>query len=123
MSVKKRFSLASLFAILMTLVIFSSAFAHYCTPTQKLPGAGSVGVFNVTTGEFKPGKVKLMDRNGDGMPDNGGFISFTDGQYFYFDVFMHDVLPDGALASGPDGDNLCDGMGIDNALVCLGIFE
>ncbi len=44
MSVKKRFSLASLFAILMTLVIFSSAFAHLCTPAQKLPGAGSVGV-------------------------------------------------------------------------------
>lgn len=123
MSIKKRFTFASLFAIVMALAVAGSAFAHYCTPTQKLPGAGSVGVFNIVTGEFTPGKVKLADRNGDGLPDNGGFISFTDGENFYFDVFMHTVLPDGALASGPDGDNMCDGMGIDNALVCLGIFE
>jgi hypothetical protein len=31
-----------------------------------------VGVFNIMTGEFTPGKVNLADRNGDGLPDNVG---------------------------------------------------
>ncbi len=75
------------------------------------------------TGEFTPGKIKLVDRNGDGMPDNGGFVTFTDGESFSFDVFMHNFLPEGALASGPDGDNMCDGHGVDFALVCLGLVE
>ena len=56
MSIKKRFTFASLFAIVMALAVAGSAFAHYCTPTQKLPGAGSVGVFNIIYRRIHAGK-------------------------------------------------------------------
>jgi hypothetical protein len=48
-------------------------------------------------------------------------VTFTDGASFAYDSFLHQFLPDGALAAGPDGDNVCDGRGVGEALTCLGI--
>jgi hypothetical protein len=78
-------------------------------------GAGSIGVFNLITGTFTPSK------NNPGIFNNGGFVTFTDGVSFAYDLFLHQYLPEGALAAGPDGDNVCDGRGVDEALTCLGI--
>ncbi len=90
----------------------SSAFAHYCTNVSKQAGAGSIGTYNVVTESFTPAKK-----------GGGAFVTITDRQSFSYDVFMHNLLPDGALAAGPGGDDMCDGQGIDNALDCLGIEE
>ncbi len=87
----------------------SSALAHYCTPVNKQAGAGSIGTYNVVTESFTPNQR------------GGAFITVTDGATFSYDVYRHDVLPEGALAAGPGGDDQCDGQGVDNALVCLGI--
>jgi hypothetical protein len=125
MNLKKRFGMGAIFALLLAVMLSGTAFAHYCTPTQKNDGAGSIGTFNIMTGEFTPNRSNFSDENGDGFPDllNGGFITLTDGASFSYDLFAHTTLPAGALSSGPDGVNQCDGMGIDNALVCLGILH
>ncbi len=88
----------------------SPAFAHYCTNANKQAGAGSIGTYNVVTEEFTPAKK-----------GGGAFVTITDGQTFSYDVYEHTLLPEGALAAGPGGDDQCDGKGIDNALACLGI--
>jgi hypothetical protein len=97
-----------------------SAFAHYCTPANKAEGAGSVGTYNIATGTFLPSKKLMPGFNPNTGKVNGAFVTFTDGQSSY-DMFMHQMLPDGALESGPEGDDQCDGQGVDNALDCLGI--
>lgn len=95
----------------------SSALAHYCTNAGKQAGAGSIGTYNVVTEQFTPSK-KLHP----GFPNkmNGGFVTFTDGTHS-FDTYMHQTLPEGALAAGPGADDECDGQAIDNALACMGI--
>ncbi len=94
---------------LMVAVGTGPALAHYCTTANKQAGAGSMGIYNVATESFTPAQR------------GGAFVTFTDGQTFSYDVYMHNLLPDGALAAGPGGDDECDGRGIDNALDCLGI--
>lgn len=113
MSIKRRFLSASTLALVLAVFTVSSAFAHICTPANKLPGAGSLGVYNVVTETFEPGK-KLAPNMA-----NGGFVTFTDG-VVTVDVFLHQLLPAGALASGPGGDDLCDGKGVDLFLACIG---
>lgn len=98
-----------------TLVLVMStapALAHYCSNVSKKEGAGSMGTYNIVTESFTP------TRNG-----GGAFITVTDGESFSYDVYAHETLPEGALAAGPGGDDLCDGQAIDNALACLGITE
>jgi hypothetical protein len=111
---KKRFFIATVFVLLLSAFVTSSAFAHICTPANKLPGAGSLGVYNVVTETFEPGK-KLSPNMA-----NGGFVTITDGATFAYDIFLHQTLPIGALTSGPGGDDQCDGLGVDNFLACLG---
>jgi hypothetical protein len=110
-----RLSIAAASAVMLALFVTSAAFAHACYPADKPAGAGSIGVFNIATGAFTPGK------NNPGNFNNGGFVTFTDGVSFAYDLFLHQYLPEGALAAGPDGDNVCDGRGVDEALTCLGI--
>ncbi len=97
-----------------------SAFAHYCTPINKQIGAGSVGTYDVIAGEFTPNKKLMPGFNPDEGKVNGGFVTFKMSSVTY-DLFMHQMLPHGALSSGPDGDDHCDGRGVDSALDCLGI--
>jgi hypothetical protein len=110
-----RFSVAIVFALLLAAMLSSVVSAHYCTNQNKKDGAGSIGTVNIATGEVDIEKT------------NGGFVTITDGDWSY-DVFIHAqekhdyALPEGALNAGP-GDDQCDGKGVDNALVCLGIEE
>lgn len=114
MTINRRFLTAIVIALVLTVFVTTSVFAHACTPVDKLPGAGSLGVYNVVTETFYPGK-KLSPNMG-----NGGFVTITDGATFEVDVFLHQLLPEGALAAGPGGDDLCDGVGIDLFLACIG---
>jgi hypothetical protein len=115
MNLSKRLGVATITAVLLAAVMASAAFAHACFPANKPGGASSIGIYDVSTGTFTPAR-----ENG-GDLYNGGFVTFTDGQGFYLDVFLHELLPEGALEAGPDGDNMCDGVGIDFALACLGV--
>jgi hypothetical protein len=121
MSLNKRFSVSLVFALLLATFVTGTAFAHYCTPPNKKDGAGSIGVYNVVTEEFTPAK-RFSDADGDGFPDmfNSGFVTLTDGANFSYDIFVHQTLPDGALAAGPGGDDQCDGQGVDSFLACIG---
>ncbi len=113
MNLKRRLLSTGAVVALMFAVGTSSALAHYCTPAPKPIGAGSIGEYNIDTGEWTPSGLK-----------NGGFVTFTgtwEGNPFTYDLFLHQTLPEGALASGPEGDNHCDGRGVDSALACLGI--
>ncbi|CAA9566120.1 MAG: hypothetical protein AVDCRST_MAG70-2053 [uncultured Thermomicrobiales bacterium] len=114
--------ITTLFAVgAMALAVgVGSASAHYCTPVNKADGAGSVGTYNIATGQFTPSKRLMSGFNMDTGRVNGAFVTFTDGSFSY-DLFMHQLLPDGALAAGPGGDDQCDGQGVDDALSCLGI--
>ena len=107
---KKQFPIALLLAFILALLMATSAFAHVCTNANKPTGAGSIGTYNIVTESFEPSN----------HPKNGGFVTLTDGESFTVDVFLHDVLPDGALAAGPGGDDLCDGVGVDLFLACIG---
>lgn len=113
MSSKRRLLMATMFALMLTVFVTTSAFAHICTNASKRDGAGSVGTYNVVTETFESAK-----RLNEAHP-NGGFVTFTDG-INSFDIYMHQTLPAGALAAGPGGDDQCDGLGVDNFLACIG---
>jgi hypothetical protein len=97
--------------MLLAMSVASPAFAHHCTNVSKQPGAGSIGTVNIVTGEETFAK------------EHGGFVTVTDGSTFSYDVFANRTLPEGAMAAGPGGDSECDGVGVDDALACLGIEE
>jgi opacity protein-like surface antigen len=101
--------------MMVAMSVASPAFAHHCANVSKKSGAGSIGTINADTGEETFTKA------------NGGFLSVTgtleDGSTFSYDIFAHGTRPDGAMAAGPAGDSECDGVGIDDALACLGIPE
>ena len=101
----KRLAITVLGAVALALAVVSPTFAHECENANKPAGAGSVGTYDVTTGEFTPS----------GQP-NGGFMTVTDGTESA-EVFIHGTLPEPAMNAGP-GDDPCDGVGVDNALDC-----
>lgn len=98
-----------------------AAFAHTCFIASKPAGAGSAGTatIDVVSGTFMPDD---LDTNPQGRL-RGGFITLTptvSGTPIAgpIDTFTHTTLPDGARNSGP-GDDMCDGIGIDDAEACL----
>jgi hypothetical protein len=110
MLLRKRLTVFLAAAMMMMVMSAAPAFAHHCANVAKKSGAGSIGTVNVVTGEETFTK------------EHGGFVTVTDGRTFSYDVFANRTLPEGAMASGP-GDSEGDGVGIDDALACLGIEE
>ena len=110
MSLRMRLTVFLAAAMMLTMMATAPAFAHQCANVSKKAGAGSIGTYNVVTANFTPSK-----RSG------GAFITITDGSTFSYYVYLHNMLPEGAMAAGPGGDDECDGKAVDNALVCLGI--
>ncbi len=96
MNLVKRSLVTAAGAVALTLVAVAPASAHYCSNVSKQAGAGSIGTYNVVTDAFTPAKP------------NGGFLTITDG-HASFDAYFHQMLPEGALAAGPGGDDACDG--------------
>ena len=116
----RRLVISTTLVVMLTLLVTSSAFAHLCTNPNKPDGAGSIGVYNIVTGEFLPvPRFNAYNEN----HTNGGFVTITDGARFTVDVFANVLLPDGALDAGPGHDNYCDGIGIDLFLACIGAVE
>ncbi|MDP9357860.1 MAG: hypothetical protein M3R02_21760 [Chloroflexota bacterium] len=108
MNLVKRSFVTAVGAAALALIAVTPASAHFCSNVSKQAGAGSISTLNIATGQFTENQK------------NGGFVTITDGTFSY-DVFLHQMLPDGALAAGPDGDDACDGRAVDFALACLGI--
>jgi hypothetical protein len=127
MTRKRRLVTATVFALMLTVFVTTSAFAHYCVNPQKKAGAGSIGTItvillpdgNIDLVSFEPGKKLNADDPFEAS--NGGFLTFTDGASWSYDIFLHPGLPLGALQSGPGGLDMCDGHGIDFVIACLGL--
>jgi hypothetical protein len=51
----------------------------------------------------------------------GGFVTLIWFDGTYYDIFWNTTLPAGALASRPDGLNMCDGHSVDFFLACAGL--
>jgi phage baseplate assembly protein gpV len=64
---------------------------HHCTNVSKQEGAGSIRTYNIATDTFTPAKEH----------GGGGFVTFTDGSTFSYDVFANRTLPEGTIAAGP----------------------
>ena len=111
MLLRKKLAVFVAASMMLVVTAASPAFAMHCTNVEKRAGAGSIGTFNVVTENFTSTK------------EHGGFITVTDGSTFSYDIFLHGTRPEGAMAAGPGGDSECDGVGIDDALACLGIDE
>jgi hypothetical protein len=115
MNRKSRFAISLALALMVAALLSNVALAFECTNPNMNDNA-VIGVFDAATGTFTPNK-----------PNWGSFetfkfhgawvkIVFPWGQSF--NIFVHGVLPDGALDSGP-GENGCDGKGIDDIEACL----
>lgn len=122
MTRKRRLFVSLMFALMLSVFVTTSAFAHFCTPANKEAGAGSA--LTITAVTLEDGTIQLVsmvpNKKLNATGSNGGFITvILDGAAY--DLFAHNLLPDGALASGPDGANMCDGQGIDYLWACLGV--
>ena len=118
-----RHRLATL-GVLTAAILFVSAgtaLAHQCFVANKPATAGSAGTatLEVTNGTFTPGDLSV---NPQGRL-KGGFITLTatfqGSPIATIDTFANGTRPDGALNAGP-GDDMCDGIGIDDAEACGG---
>jgi hypothetical protein len=102
-------------AALVALALAVPAQAFDCTVAKKPPRAGSVGVVDVTTGEFTPTKPNF----GTDEHPHGGFVALTDGE-ITTSTFLH--APEGVLPpvreGGPQAN--CDGRGLDSLEACFG---
>lgn len=98
----------------------SAALAHVCFVAKKPAGAGSAGTatLDVISGTITPGEDLRVNPAG---KLQGGFLTITavagDTVLGTEDVFSHETLPESARNSGP-GDDLCDGIGVDDAEAC-----
>jgi hypothetical protein len=122
MTRNRRLFVSLMFALMLTVFVTTSAFAHFCINPNKQEGAGSV--LTITAITLEDGTIELVsivpNKKLNATGSNGGFITvILDGTAY--DLFAHNLLPDGALASGPDGDNMCDGHGVDYLWACLGV--
>lgn len=122
MTRKRRLFVATMFALLLTVFVTTSAFAHFCTNPNKKDGAGSIATITLVT--LEDGSVQVVgyeaNKKLNANESNGGFITIVlDG--VAADLFAHVMLPDGALAAGPDGLSMCDGHGIDFFIECAGL--
>jgi hypothetical protein len=117
----RRIAAVSVVALVAVGLTASQAFAFHCFVAKKPSGSGSAGsaTIEVTTETFTPGPDLSVNKAGHLQ---GGFITLTatvNGEPIgTFDVFTRD-LPEGAHNSGP-GDNECDGIGVDDAIACMG---
>lgn len=110
-------------AVVAALLIWpSAALAHVCFVAKKPSEAGSAGTatLDVISGTITPGDDLRVNPAG---KLQGGFITITavagGTTLGTADTFSHTTLPDSARNAGP-GDDMCDGVGIDDAEACAG---
>ena len=111
-----RRTLALTCAVALALAAVAPAYAFDCSVAKKPPRAGSVGVVDITTGEFTPTK----SNPGTEDKPHGGFVVLTDGENVNTSTFLH--APEGVLPPSREGGSQynCDGKGLDSLEVCFG---
>lgn len=119
--------LAVTIVAVLSMVVAGQAAAFHCFVVKKPTGSGSAATltFDVTSGgEPDFASLPLNPSSGRVM---GGFVSLhlvagsTD--LGTWDIFFQNTVGGKAHAAGPDGANVCDGVGVDDLLACLGIPE
>jgi len=115
MKTKSRFVIAVVVALMAAALMANVALAFECT-NPNLNDKALIGEFDIATETFTPYKANWGSL--EAFKFHGAWVKliFPWGQSF--NVFVHGVLPDGALDSGP-GENGCDGKGIDDIEACL----
>ena len=110
---KRRLLLAVVLALMLSGVLANVALAFDCN-NPNINDNAVVGVFDIATETFTPNKANW----GSFDKVHGAWVKLLFPWGDSYNVFVHRLLPDGALNAGP-GDNLCDGIGIDDLDACL----
>lgn len=113
MNTTRRFVLSLVLSLLVAALVTNVALAFECT-NPNVNDHAVVGIFDAATGTFTPTKPNW----GSFEKVHGAWVKIVFPWGQSFNIFVHGVLPDGALDSGP-GENGCDGVGIDDVEVCL----
>ena len=115
MKTKGRLVIALVLALMVAALMSNVALAFECN-NPNLNDKALLGEFDIATETFTPYKANW----GSFGQFHGAWVKliFPWGQSF--NVFVHGVLPDGALDAGP-GENGCDGKGIDDIEACLAL--
>lgn len=113
---KKRV-IAVVAAVTLTLSVqVGSALAHECLPANKPIGAVSAGTLYLSGEDELLGIDAKMNPTG---RVTGGFLTVDIEGIVVGDTFAQTTLPEVAQRSGPGGDSLCDGKGVDNGPACF----
>jgi hypothetical protein len=126
--VRRKF-IALVAVVALALSTAGQAAAFHCFVVKKPTGAGSAATINfdvVTDPDGEPDFDTLPVNPNSGRV-TGGFVTLhitAAGQEVgTWDLFFQTTVGGKAHASGPDGANECDGVGLDDLLACLGIEE
>ncbi len=114
MKTKFKWVLPIVLALMLGGMMTNAALAFDCNNPNINPNA-VVGTFTVATGTFTPNKANW------GSFDSGFHGAWVEIVFPWgasYNIFVQNLLPDGARDSGP-GENGCDGIGIDDLDVCL----
>jgi hypothetical protein len=105
------------------------AAAFHCFVVKKPVGAGTAAVVNfdvVTDPDGEPDFDTIPVNESSGRV-TGGYVTlnvFAAGVPLgSWDLKFQSTVGGKAHASGPDGANECDGVGVDDLLACLGVEE
>jgi hypothetical protein len=125
---RRRF-IALLAVVALALGTAGQAAAFHCFVVKKPTGAGSAATINfdvVTDPDGEPDFDTLPFNPNSGRV-NGGFVTLritaAGAPIGTWDLFFQNTVGGKAHASGPAGASECDGVGIDDLLVCLGVEE
>jgi hypothetical protein len=113
----------------LALATAGQAMAFHCFVVKKPIGAGSAGDvwFDVVTDPDGEPDFDTLPFNPNSGRVTGGYVTLhitaAGAPIGTWDLKFQTTVGGKAHASGPDGANECDGVGIDDLLVCLGIEE
>jgi hypothetical protein len=125
---RRRF-IALLAVVALALCTAGQAAAFHCFVVKKPTGVGSAATINfdvVTDPDGEPDFDTLPFNPNSGRV-NGGFVTLritaAGAPIGTWDLLFQNTVGGKAHASGPAGASECDGVGIDDLLVCLGVEE
>jgi hypothetical protein len=124
---RRFFALLAIAALGLT--VAGPAAAFHCFVVKKPIGAGSAATVNfdvVTDPDGEPDFDKLPVNEHSGRV-TGGYVTLNvtaaGMPIGTWDLKFQNTVGGKAHASGPNGADECDGVGIDDLLVCLGVEE
>jgi hypothetical protein len=105
--------LTMVLALILGGMVTNAALAFDCN-NPNINDNALLGEFNIATGTFTPYKANW----GSFDQLHGAYVKLVFPTGNAYNVWVHGILPSGALDAGP-GNNLCDGVGIDDTEACL----